>query len=599
MEDTNLELIKLLKKEENEKMMLTFHIPERGNDFIYTIKKVLNINGKIKDQYLDLLLTDDSLKIYNNVFTSISITSFRKDDKIIIDETDTNNYDIYKILGDNIFENFFVWYIVRKFPQLKSANDVKTIARMKINYGPKHIFYKFAKELGFEKYISASLYLYNNEKQKKVLLTEVMSAFIGATGFILDEKLSNGIGYAVCYDILDSLFNKENLELPSKFEELNDPKTTLKEFFDSNKYIKIKTSNKTIYNLKLLPYKHTFDKENKINEIIINIQGFGDKGEEIFEIGRAIDISKKEAEKIASINAINYLDSIKVWRESVKKALIREREKDTIKYGNRNPDDFRYLINKILLKGNIKDKYKNILLSTESLEVYSKAFTSNTANLNEFFIQDKDSSNNYEVFETLGDAVFKTFIGFYTIRRFPQLKAAKDIKIISRIKIKYGAEEEFSKIAKNMGYENFITSSVYEFNNDDTRNKMLEDIFESFLGATSYIIDSNIKHGIGYLVCYDILKGIFDKIEISTDYTELNDPISILKEFIDKNNKTFGTIEYTCYRSGDSHYCEVIRRDIDGTKTKISNGMGSKDKIAKNIAAKNAIIELKKKGYEF
>jgi dsRNA-specific ribonuclease len=592
----DLELMKQLKKEETEKLMLSFRTPVRDNDFILTIKKVLKINGKIKDQYLDLLLTDDSLKIYNNVFTSNSTTFFKKDDKVIIDEKDSNNYDIYKILGDNIFENFFVWYVFRRFPQLKSANDVKIIARLKINYGPKHVFHKFAEQLGFEKFISSSLYLYNNEKQKKILLTEVMSAFIGATALIIDKHLSNGVGYAICYDILESLFEKENLQLPSKFEKLNDPKTTLKQFFDSNKNFKIK--GQYLFGLKLMPYEHVFDKETKINEITISIKGFEDVKEQTIIIGNAKNTSKKDAEQAASVSAINYLDSIGVWKESVKKQSIREPGKDSIKYGNRNPEDFRSLIDKILSKGNLKDKYKKILLSTESLEIYDKAFTSNTANLDKYLIQDADSSDNYEVYETLGDAVFKAFIGFYTIRRFPQLSSTKDVKIISRIKIKYGAEEEFSEIAKGMGYENFITSSMYEFNDEDSRTKMLEDVFESFLGATSYIIDSKIKNGVGYLVCYDILKGIFDNIEISTNYIELNDPISILKEFIDKNGDTFGKIEYNCYRSGPFHHCQVIRIHPDGiTKNNLAYGNDTKDKKAKNIAAKNAIVALTSKGF--
>ena len=81
---------------------------------------------------------------------------------------------------------------------------------------------------------------------------------------------------------------------------------------------------------------------------------------------------------------------------------------------------------------------------------------------------------------------------------------------------------------------------------------------------------------------------------------ELNDPISILKEFIDKNNKTFGNIEYMCYKSGTLHYCQIIRVHIDGiTKNRIANGTGNTDKIAKNIGAKNAITELKLLGYDF
>lgn len=591
----DLELIKQLKKEENEKLMLTFHIPKRDTDFILTIKKILNVNGKIKDKYLDLLLSDDTIQIYNNVFTSNSITSYKKDDKIVINENDTNNYDIYKILGDNIFENFFVWYIVRKYPELKSANDVKIIARLKINYGPKHTFYKFAEEFGFEKYISASLYLYNNEKQKRNLLTEVMSAFIGATALILDNKISNGIGYSVCYDILKSLFDKENIQLPSKFEELNDPKTILKEFFD--KYDRIKIEKGYLSDLKLLPYLHTFDKENKINKITIKVQ---DRNLNNYEtiIGEAEDTNKKNAEQNASINAIKYLDSLGIWKEFNKKKLTREPGKDSIKYGNRNVDDFKNLINNILVKGSIEDKYKKILLSTESLQIYDKAFTSNTANLDSLLIQDKNSSDNYEVYETLGDAIFKTFIGFYTIRRFPELNSTKSVKIISRIKIKYGSEDEFSKIAKKMNYGDFITSSVYEFNNYETRKKLLEDVFESFLGATCYILDSKIRNGVGYLICYNILKSIFDDIPISTDYTQLNDPISILKEFIDKNIDTFGTIEYVCtkiYQIPEKYLCQIIKTNTDGTKTIIGSAMEFNDKIAKINAAKKVISDLKSK----
>ena len=210
------ELERELKKEENQLQMLTPHIAIRGNDFYLLIKNILINKGKIKDHYADLLLDKDAMKIYENAFTSNTITSYKKEDgdkiQIVEDENSKDNYDIYKIFGENMFENFMSWYIFKKFPSLKSASDVKTIARIKINHSPKIEFPIIAEELGFLPYISSSLYEYNVNKQK--LLQNTFSAFLGATAYILDNKLKNGIGYDISYDILKNIFDKKEINLP-------------------------------------------------------------------------------------------------------------------------------------------------------------------------------------------------------------------------------------------------------------------------------------------------------------------------------------------------------------------------------------------------
>ena len=52
---------------------------------------------------------------------------------------------------------------------------------------------------------------------------------------------------------------------------------------------------------------------------------------------------------------------------------------------------------------------------------------------------------------------------------------------------------------------------------------MLEDVFESFLGATCQILDSKARIGVGYCVCYQILKYICDSKVISDEFTVLVD----------------------------------------------------------------------------
>jgi hypothetical protein len=128
--------------EEKEIEMLTPYIPVRGIGFINMIKNILNTKGNIKDIYIDKILSDNSnIKIYENAFTSNSVNAFKNPETGIItdDENSKDNYDIYKFHGENLFENFMVWYIHKRF-NLNNANDVKIIARMKINYGPKDKF---------------------------------------------------------------------------------------------------------------------------------------------------------------------------------------------------------------------------------------------------------------------------------------------------------------------------------------------------------------------------------------------------------------------------------------------------------------------------
>jgi dsRNA-specific ribonuclease len=171
--------------------------------------------GKLKQKYIDILTTQESINIYSAAFTSE-----------LIDEQE--NYQVYEQLGDLIGNQFIVWYIYRRFPQLKCMDGVKVAARLRINYGSKQSFYKFAEELGFWPFISATNDL--RYRKKKDLLEDVFEAFLGATALILDEKIKIGVGNAAIYQLLKIIFNEIDISL--RYEDLYDPKTRLKELFD-------------------------------------------------------------------------------------------------------------------------------------------------------------------------------------------------------------------------------------------------------------------------------------------------------------------------------------------------------------------------------
>jgi dsRNA-specific ribonuclease len=564
-----------LKRLQNEKDMLTKVKPERGVNFVNMVKDVLINYSNIKKDYVNIIFDNPKyIKLYENAFTSNTVNSFKNDDieKVVEDENSTDNNSIYKFYGDNIFENFMVWYLFRKFPSLRSSNDVKIIARLKINYGPKIVFPIFAKKYNFIDYTWSSLF--ERERTENSLIQNVFSALLGVTSIIFDEECSmNGVGYSVCYEILKNFFEDIDLKLPSKFEELDNPITTLKQFFDKNKYR---------IGMDLNGYDCEQDRVNNVYNCIVNFI----KDRTIIKAGNGTSHLKKDAQKLAAINALQFLEnkgySLDTKSNKPKNIITN------ITRGNRTIS-FKKFLENIFNESNIKDKYKNILLSDDSMKIFDIAFTSNTANVNEYGEQDEDSTQNYEIYENLGDAIFKNFIGYYSIKRF-DFKEYKDVKILSRIKINYGSKVEFSKIGKQMGFLPFITASEIEHS---TRQKaLLEDTFESFFGAVGFILDNKIKIGVGYSIAYSILENIFNKIDIPINIEDLKDPISVLKEFVDKN-KDFGIIEYHCGRYGDLVKCNTV---VNGSI--LGSGTGAINSTAKQNAALNTIEILKRRGFK-
>ena len=190
------------------------YLGSRGDDFKEFIASLLK-KGGLKDRYIDLLTDEDSMKVYACAFTSELIDP-------------VNNYQVLEQIGDLTGNKFIVNYMYDRFPQLDCVEGVKVVARLRINYGAKESFCEIARKYGFWKYISAT----NDLRQRvmKPLLEDVFEAFLGATERIIDRRKRVGVGYAIVYDILTTIFN--DIDISLKYEDLYDSKTRLKELFD-------------------------------------------------------------------------------------------------------------------------------------------------------------------------------------------------------------------------------------------------------------------------------------------------------------------------------------------------------------------------------
>jgi dsRNA-specific ribonuclease len=186
----------------------------RGSEFTNLIIGFLQ-KGQLRKRYIRLMTDEESIKVYSSAFTSD-----------LVDEN--NNYQVLEQLGDLSINKFIVSYMYRRFPQLKCAEGVKVVARLRINYGSTESLSEIARRLGFWNFISAPCEL--RQRKMKSLLEDCFEAIIGATESILDDRIRVGVGYAIVYEILSGIFDE--MEISLKYEDLYDAKTRLKELFD-------------------------------------------------------------------------------------------------------------------------------------------------------------------------------------------------------------------------------------------------------------------------------------------------------------------------------------------------------------------------------
>lgn len=168
------------------------------------------------------------------------------------------------------------------------------------------------------------------------------------------------------------------------------------------------------------------------------------------------------------------------------------------------------------------------LLSKAGIVYYSTAFTHCSADLD----------NNYEFYETIGDATLKKAIKWYISYRFPQINCPEGSDILTRMAIKLEQKKSFADIAYRLGFMKFISRNIPEgLWTLKTIDSMLEDVFEAFFGVTELLLDQKYGVGVGYSVCYRIIANQLDRIELPIDYEFLVDAKTRMKEMEDFYNK--------------------------------------------------------------
>ncbi len=141
-----------------------------------------------------------------------------------------NNYEVFEQIGDAIIGKFLVQYSYMRFPLLKNTRGPGIVAKIKIKYGSKTFLSAMTEKMNLTRFIRCSRQESVNKRQ--MILDDIFESFVGCLEYFIDQKCEFGIGKAhfIVFSVLAYLFDQEPISL--KFEELNDPKTRLKQLFD-------------------------------------------------------------------------------------------------------------------------------------------------------------------------------------------------------------------------------------------------------------------------------------------------------------------------------------------------------------------------------
>lgn len=254
-------------------------------------------------------------------------------------------------------------------------------------------------------------------------------------------------------------------------------------------------------------------------------------------------------------------------------------------------------IRTVFSKSKIDPKYMNVLTNPKALDIYKVAFTSNTV----------DPKNNYELYEYMGDVAANAAVVMYFYEAFPQLRCAKSINVLNRLKIVHVSRESYSKLADDLGFWPYIKydANVAVDRLKKTKDALLEDVFEAFVGATEIILLNEFNLiGVASQIIYNFIKSIFDAKHISFAPEDLYDAKTRLKELFEIRKKdgipvpnpfveNFGFPKYN-----DAPQPEIYVT-LRFTKSNILfHGAGNSKQQSHKIAAQQALDYFEKQGYQ-
>ena len=262
-------------------------------------------------------------------------------------------------------------------------------------------------------------------------------------------------------------------------------------------------------------------------------------------------------------------------------------------------------VEKILHDHNINIKIKNLKLYQQAF--IHKSYITKCLKLAQEYqntITEKPSNclnlqkASYERLEYLGDAILSATIASYLFERFPE----EDEGFLTRMRTKLVNGEMLGSLGQKMKLDQHlvISQQVLEKNDHKISYKLVEDIFEAFIG--SLFLDFNedeLEHpvlefysGLGFQICQTYIINVIEKYVDFSDLimNDYNYKDKLMKYFQQNNKEILKYKEIVVEGpSNNRTYTVCVMR---GDESILAYGKGASKKKAEQCASKNALQKL-------
>lgn len=265
--------------------------------------------------------------------------------------------------------------------------------------------------------------------------------------------------------------------------------------------------------------------------------------------------------------------------------------------------------NKLITKKDIQNflKVGGITESIVDLKVWQQAFTNKSYSRYIYkskyykYIDKDESSEGFlpiqkrsnETLEWLGDAFLQSIVSMYLMGRYRKQNEG----FLTKIRSKLVKTETLSKICKYLKLQEFliISKHVEIISNGRNNAKLLEDLFESFIGAFITDFSKKVDDAYAYKLCKVFIINLYEKCIDFTDVIKNDDNYKdqLMRHF----HKVYGggLPKYklvktdTINKSNGSMYKQFTVHVIDTNGKKLGQGTARSKKEAEQQSAKQAL----------
>ena len=187
---------------------------------------------------------------------------------------------------------------------------------------------------------------------------------------------------------------------------------------------------------------------------------------------------------------------------------------------------------------------------------------------------------SYETIEFLGDSLLGSTIAKYLYKRYINYHNI-DEGFLTKLKIRFVCGEQLAFLSKKLNFQRFMIISKHIQDNCNGRENIhiLEDIFESFLGAI-FLDTNNIN-----IVENFIIQCIESYIDFSDTILNDNNYKDQILRYFQHNYKIHPTYKTEKNEENNTFICKIFKDN-----EYIQSGEGSTKKKAEQDASKNALV---------